>query len=158
MHTPVYKKNKGIKLIRYGGLSIRKQKNDKAPEKHGMWAFIFPYWDWWFLSGSFSDIEGRFQKDGRYNKNLLKKFFYRGRIYSALEVPNSERVETPCGLIWYLTDEKSLYNHLGKIYARDLAFARKHVEHPVTDLCHKKNVYKYGNISVDHYEVFIPRK
>ena len=39
----------GVTLIRAGGLSPVKQAKGATPERHGVWAFIWPYYDLWML-------------------------------------------------------------------------------------------------------------
>lgn len=143
----------GMKFTRYGGLTPRKQKNKKAPTRKGLWAFIFPYFDWWFLSGNFSDIEGRFKKSGKINRNLLKHFYYNGPIFTAINVPGSLPYND-----WFLTDTENLFSYLPKQYAQDLKISRKEVGHEPQNIAVARDVYKYGNISTDYYEVFIPTK
>lgn len=148
---PEYKPGKGLKFTRYGGLTPRKQKNTAAPIKKGLWAFIYPHWDWWFLSGGFSDIEGRFKKSGEINKNLLKHFYYEGPVFTKINVPGSSEKNG-----WYLTTTEELSKHLPKQYSGDLKFSRKEVGHKPQNKAVTRDVYKHGNISIDHYEVFIP--
>lgn len=153
---------------------MRHQKNDSAPSNKGLWAFIYPYFDWWFLSGNFSDIEGRFTKDKKPNKNLMKSFYYQGPIFVKFEVPGG--VEYDNG--WTLTDTDVLWSYLPKIFSQDVAQGRealtgrveykknpqtddwKRVVTRTTELDHEKNKAMtrkpYGFLSVDHYEVFIP--
>lgn len=172
---PEYKPRKGLKFTRYGGLTPKKQDNASAPTNKGLWAFIYPHFDNWFLSGAFSDIEGRFTKDKKLNKNLLKHFFYSGPIFTQIQVPNSIKHES-----WYLTNTDELASYLPKLFARDVADARQRstssVYHSVKDdklVTTVKRVsdidpeydkkitrdpYKWGHSSVDHYEVFIPTK
>jgi len=65
------------KFIRYGGTKGRKQPHG-LPK--GVWAFIAPHFDEWFLTGEFSNIGGRFKKDGSFamKKNELD---YEGPIF-----------------------------------------------------------------------------
>jgi len=162
-HRPEYIPGKGLKFVRYGGLTPRKQKNAKAPYSKGLWAFVFPYFDAWFLSGEFSDIEGRFTKDGKLNRNLIKHFYYDGPIFTKINVPGSTEVNG-----WALTTTRDLADYLPKVYSSDVAQMRKgytsnYGEKRIQDLDHdymlkvNKNPYNMG-MSTDHFEVFIPAK
>lgn len=173
VRRPEYKPGKGLKFTRYGGLTPRKQKNKSAPTKRGLWAFVYPYFDWWFLSGKFSHIEGRFKKNypeqsskvkDVINNNLLKHFFYDGPIYTKINVPGSVEQDN-----WYLTTTKELSDYLPKVFSQDTALSREIFtkdlnDKKVSDIDHEKDAavkrspYKYGHISTDHYEVFIPSK
>lgn len=166
MRKPIYKPRKGMKFIRYGGLRPVKQKNRKAPESRGLWAFVFPYFDWWFLSNPCSHGHGRFKKNGSFNKKLLKKFFYEGSIYTPISVPGGEVVETRSGHVWVKTTTKEFFSFIPKVYASDISTARKVIyedgRRPSKDEAREyeklvtRNPYSY--VSVDHYEVFIPGK
>jgi len=179
-----YKAGKGLRFTRYGGLGMVRQKNKAAPSSRGLWAFIYPHFDWFFLSGEFSQGDGRFPKKKdddsfkkRFNKNLLKHFYYQGPVFVRFKVPGSSESETESGG-WYLTNTEDLRDHLPKLFAKDVSGAREtfssdidHTFNPETgeydrsvkrlrDPGHEdlKRVTRnpYSLFSVDHYEVFIP--
>jgi hypothetical protein len=146
---PEYTAGKGLKFLRYGGLTPNKQKNDAAPQTNGLWAFVYPYFDVWFLSGDKGSKDGRFKKDGTANKSLMKQFHYDGPVYSRINVPKSVDLDNG----WFLTTSKALFEFLPKQYAKDLATMRKDKIFAV-DNNESKDVYRF--MSKDHFEVFIP--
>jgi len=91
---------KRIELARYGGLSPVKQKHyttnydemtfHGAPEKYGMYAFLWPYIDWFLLTGN----TGKMKDDSKEYKNKreslncsYKRFSVDGEIWIHLDVP-----------------------------------------------------------------------
>lgn len=143
-----YIPGKGYKFRRYGGLGSKKQKNNKsAPDGSGsgMWAFFFPYFDWFFLGGSFSrtgkQVAGRFGKvdaetgTGGEPTGEIRDFFYSGPVYVRFDPDaqksvskarkigyNLQKISVPVGR-WYLThtDLLAAYDVLNKVHTRDAA-------------------------------------
>jgi len=56
---------KGNRMLfqRVGPVSSQYQSNTKAPERRGIWAFPWPVFDYFFVSGSFSDPSRRMPKN-----------------------------------------------------------------------------------------------
>lgn len=157
MHEPEYYSTKGIALLRVGGLSPVWQNNSKAPENRGLWAFIFPHFDWWFMSGKMSADKFPKKKVEKHLYPKPRKFFAEGILYTRIMVPGSEEVNG-----WNKTTAKELYQYLPKVFARDIKllhsserdFAREHykfymIRHPYAG---------NGFMGSDHMEVFVPSK
>ena len=110
-------KGSGILVSRLGGWSPVRQTNKSAPEKRGVWAFIWPYFEP-FLVGS-TDHRGPTEHDRpsrmdlmRGNKRkdpslALKRARYTGPLYTRMEVPGAELVGD-----WYLTDDQALKKYV----------------------------------------------
>lgn len=157
---PTWDKDKGMKFIRVGGLSHVIQDNGKAPERKGLWAFIWPYFDWFFVSGHFSHKNGRKKDPNQWRK---REFWYRGPIYTPINLNKvgfgASLVESALGFPWWLTDTTTLYESMCKVYAYDLK-QLKNLECGGAKMVDKGfcgNPYS-SYISTDHYEVFIPRR
>lgn len=177
MQYPQWNPNKGIAMLRLGGLSPVKQKvRQIVPERYGLWAFIFPYWDWWFVSGKSSQDKFPKKEVAKHRMPHPKKFFAQGTIFTRFPVKNSVKVETESSYffgpnLWYRTDDRDLYQYLSKKFAQDLGQCRHLVTHSmfrnerVLDLSEEeasriKHPYlkgRGGYLSLDHFEVFIPR-
>lgn len=151
----------GILLQRVGGLSPVRQDNAHAPVSHGVWAFIWPFADLFFLSST--GPEGR-TKPGQKAERLkqvdregFRRFVHTGPLYTRYHVPHSR----DAGNGWYLTDGETL-----------AAFVRKHVHEAAQDLREalrgdsmgweyplgqKPFANISGRYSRDNFEVFVPR-
>lgn len=140
-----YSSKKGLRCTRYGGLSWVKQTNYKAPVKYGIWAFIYPHFDWWFLSGTFS--KSKFKKNGEINHNLYKSFWVKGEVYTHLPVPKAKEVDG-----WYLTTTQNLAKFLPKQYSEDCTWQKR-----TFGMISSMAWWPPRNVSKDHYEIFIPR-
>jgi hypothetical protein len=146
--------SKGIKLSRVGGLSPVKQKNNEdAPEKYGVYAFIWPYFDDFFLS-SF-DQEG--EKPGGRLKQLDKEgtrtWNHHGRIWTRIEIQGTENRNG-----WYLTDADTLSNIVKKEYAKDRAeIYRMHKNDKNKKFPANIKPYGHFRFGVDKFEVFVPQ-
>ena len=162
---PKWHKDKGLKLIRVGGLSHVTQDNGKAPVRKGLWAFVWPHFDWWFVSGSFSHKNGRPNDPNQWR---LREFWYKGPIYVRFDIneiigPGSGMYcESRMGYPWWLTTARSLYNSIPKLYSADLRELKKATLGPwrVVPKGYQRNPY-YGcacTCGTDHFEVFIPRR
>lgn len=156
MHGPEYKKEKGIALLRVGGLSPVWQNNPHVPENRGLWAFIFPHFDWWFLSGKMSVNKFPKKKAKKHLYPKPRKFFAEGTIYSRIVVPGSEKVNG-----WNKTTAWELYQYLPKVFARDIK--RLHSCERAFALDYKFYMIRHpyagnGFMGSDHMEVFVPSK
>lgn len=54
MREPEYIAGKGLACLRLGGLSHVWQNHDDKPANKGLYAFVYPYFDYWFTSGEMS--------------------------------------------------------------------------------------------------------
>lgn len=146
----------GIKLIRVGGLSPVRQKSKEAPERYGVWAFIWPYSEP-FLLGS-TGPEGITHKPGHTRWDQLQRegwtrFVHNGPLYTILPIPGAKEVDG-----WYLTDGSSLAAYMSKHYANTVKSMRKSwreqgVEN--TEVILKKR-NPWSLYSKDEFEVFVP--
>lgn len=160
MKKPVWNKDQGLKLIRYGGLSPVKQDNKRAPANQGLWAFIYPYFDFFFLGASFSHDKWNKDKDGHLLKpksNLRKVFWHHGDIFTHIEIPGS--IPWKRGNQWHLTTDRELFDYLSVVAKNDLAYIRKDLSEWGVDPVLKINPYSSGmyGMGIDHLEVFIPK-
>jgi hypothetical protein len=170
MHQPEWNKNKGIALLRLGGLSPVKQKvRQIVPERYGLWAFIFPYWDWWFLSGPMSKDKFPKKEVPKHLHPQPRKFWAQGTIYTRFQVPNALPIHREKHWFlgaadWYRTTDRDVYDHLDKIRARDIAQLRRlnrefWEDIPGEEQAKIRDPYARGQggfMSVDHMEVFVP--
>lgn len=164
-----YVAGKGIRLYRYGGLGGTKQKNTASPSgvKNGMWAFIWPHFDDWFLSGQMSKIGGRFTKDGEKSMKI-NDFWYDGPIFFRLPLDLDPHIKE-WDETWSVTHTRYLPKILTQLYSSDLDFAKSpsmyygwndpkgRTEKFLKHINNIKDPYLQGRISKDHYEVFIPK-
>lgn len=128
---------KPLMFWRVGGLSPVKQRgNNSAPAKHGLYAFIWPYVEPFFL-GSTNDngivtMRDRERKNTRYHqmkREGLRKFAHVGPVWSRLDMPGIRKGG------WVLTDTEVLAKLLPQLKVERL-------------------INRY---SKDHFEVFIER-
>lgn len=144
----------GIRLIRAGGLSPVKQTNKIAPERRGVWAFIWPYSEV-FLLGSTGD-EGIHPGEGKTRYDQLqregwRRFIHRGVLYTHLPVPGAKEVNG-----WYQTDGSTLAAYMSKHYAKSMKAMRQFDrKHGYTGPVQRSNPWKL--YSKDEFEVFVPR-
>lgn len=116
-------RQKGVKLMRVGGLSPVKQTNTSAPEKYGVWAFVWPYFDLFFLSSTNhrgittqpknSDKEPvtritQFKKEG------FRTFFHTGVLYTRFDVPGGIDYDKD----WCKTTGTDLADYLSKYHSQ----------------------------------------
>lgn len=122
-------KGAGILVSRLGGWSPVRQTNTSAPEKRGTWAFIWPYFEPFFVGST--DHRGPTDRRGpteteharpsrmelmKGNKRkdpslALKRARYTGPIYTRMAVPGAELVGD-----WYLTDDQALKKYVFRKY------------------------------------------
>jgi len=116
-----YSALKGLKLIRYGGLSPRKQKNDAKPDgvSSGLWAFIYPHWDSWFLSGG-TQPPGAFTRQGKMSQKR-NVFFYKGPLFVRFEPEKGYKWDDN----WYVMNTIDAEENLNKLYSGLLKQVRK---------------------------------
>lgn len=158
---PQWHKDKGIKLIRVGGLSHVRQDNGRAPRgcKKGLWAFIWPYFDWWFVSGEFSHHDGRPKDKNQWRKHA---FWHKGDIFTRIDLHAvaGPSYGTDWDGRWLLTDDRRLYDGMKKTYAADLKMIKKMDFGPVKveEGTFTGNPYFQSCVGTDHFEVFIPRR
>lgn len=147
--------NGGIHLVRVGGLSPIKQSKGSAPERYGVWAFIYPYVEP-FLLGS-TNPEG-IHKPGdqergntRYHqmkREGLKHFNHKGVLYTRIAIPGVEQTNG-----WFKTDADTLSKYMGKHYVEAWANLRKSNQKPSYPL----GANPWQIYSKDEFEVFIPK-
>ncbi len=140
----------GIVLHRVGGLSAVRQRNDRAPARRGVWAFIWPYFDRSYLYIAGRSRVPEMKRDGK------RVFLHRGPLWTHLEVPGwTRRVQADDGSLWYLVDADRLAAHLPRARAQDAEFRRKAGGPRVSRLGPRADAPT--SPWVDHYEVFVPR-
>ena len=114
IETLILEELEEAKFIRYGGTKGRKQPYG-LPK--GVWAFIAPHFDEWFLTGEFSNIGGRFKKDGSFamRKNELE---YEGPIFIKYDTRLHEKIyRHPNTIGFNITHTRYLDEILRKVFA-----------------------------------------
>ena len=137
---------KGILLERVGGLSPVRQTNEAAPEKRGVWAFIWPFAEL-FLLGSTSPegiTDGDKSRLVQLQREGFRKFVHRGKVWTRFHIPGAV---TRNG--WTLTDADTLAE-----------VTRQHVHRAQDDI--RAGGWPLGTgysrvYSKDTFEVFVPR-
>ena len=149
------RRGSGIRLIRAGGLSPVKQKNNpRAPEKWGVWAFIWPYSEMFLLGSTCPEGICSGEPKSRYHqlkREGWRKFIHHGDVYTHIPVPGAPIVGE-----WYKTDGSTLDAYMTKHYANTMKLMRQWERDfgytgPVTD----RNPWSL--FSKDEFEVFVPR-
>lgn len=115
------RRQKGVKLMRVGGLSPVRQTNKDAPEKRGVWAFVWPYFDLYFLSATNDRGIAHQGSDGKmpvtrldqFNREGFRTFFHSGVMYTRFKVPNSTETGD-----WFKTTGVDLANYLSKHHSQ----------------------------------------
>lgn len=152
----------GIILQRAGGLSSVKQANDRAPEKKGVWAFIWPFYEL-FLLGS-TGPEGKTSgEDSRFcqlQREGWRKWEHEGKIWTRIEVPGSPIYKNG----WFLTTGYELDKHMSKYFSQVLRDYRRYSkktkekfdeEFDPADMF-PAGANPYGTVySCDEFEVFV---
>lgn len=158
---------KKLILARYGGLSPVKQKhftqNEEemswhgAPEKYGIYAFLWPYIDWFLLSGTNKLKTNHTGKKRDSLNHRYRKFSVQGDIWVHLVPPAkyTHLVKKKFGS-WNLIDSRDFQMIMTKLYSQELKYSRKDFK----EFCKVFEDYKspYRFVSKDHLEVFIPRR
>jgi len=157
---------KGIKLARYGGLSPVKQTHyttdydnmtyHGAPEKYGIYAFLYPYIDWFLLGGDTGKIKKK--TEGLKNKRSVlnapyKKFSVEGDIWTHIE---------PQGALFTLVKEtrgswfRISASDFPKIFTKEYSSLIKeyHALVPNRHYTVKSPFKLYGT---DYLEIFVPK-
>lgn len=150
--------SRGIVLHRVGGLSPVRQRNKSAPEKHCVWAFIWPYFDSFFIGSTGPEgpwdsaadrAKGR-EHSPRVREWLrdgTRKFTHHGRLWTRLDVPHCVEKNG-----WCLTDADTLAEFVRRVKHDDYKELRRRQRLPVGNF----NPYGGGRFSVDGFEVFVP--
>lgn len=147
----------GIRLTRVGGLSpIKQVGNNQAPEKRGVWAFIWPYVEPYLL-GSTNDngiatLKDRTGNNTRYHqmkREGLRHFIHRGTLYTKLPVPNSIIVNG-----WFKTTAGELNSYLSKHYSSSIKSMRQTYKKYGSKKLAPRNLSVF---SKDDFEVFVPK-
>lgn len=153
----MYHSKSGIRLTRVGGLSPVKQVgNKRAPEKRGVWAFIWPYVEPYLL-GSTNDNGIATEKDRatgntRYHqmkREGLRHFVHRGVLYTQLPVPGSTIVNG-----WFKTTAGELNSYLSKYYSSSIKSMRQTYKKYGSKKLAPRNLSVF---SKDDFEVFVPK-
>jgi len=158
----------GVMLQRVGGLSpVRQRNNNFAPADKGIWAFVYPYFDDFFLSATNdrglaepSDESGAPRGGSRLMQREIegtRKFVHAGPLYTRINVPGSILIDG-----WYYTTGAELKKYLPKFHAKLTGEMQRlsmrdskgnPLKNPTTYPTRSKPE-KY--FSVDHFEVFVP--
>lgn len=155
--------NGGIHLVRVGGLSPIKQSKGSAPERYGVWAFIYPYVEP-FLLGS-TNAEGVHKSGDQERENTryhqmkregLKHFNHKGVLYTRIALPGVDEVNG-----WFKTDADTLSKYMGKHYSNSWADTRKSKSWELPKEPNQKPSFPLGAnpwtiYSKDEFEVFVP--
>lgn len=175
-------RTRGIKLVRSGGLSPVRQTHKIAPERHGVWAFVWPYVEPFMLGSttprgivkSKSDEELEAMTDseredyytkqtstsryGQLKREGWKYFVHEGPLYTRINVPGSTLVDDG----WYLTTGAAFNSYLNSrlpieqfkdSIASQRAFGQKFDALSLAKI--RSNPTR--TFSRDEFEVFIPR-
>ena len=154
-----------IILARYGGLSPVKQTHyqkkeeemnfHSPPEKYGFYAFIFPYIDWFLLSGTDKLKEGKFKNKRKRLTQKYRKFQVSGPIWTHMDIPPK--------LNAFILDKKGYWTKIDFIYLEEiLKYNKKEEKKYLFSLSGvKKNIplscNVYNFINTDHLEIFVPK-
>jgi len=168
---------KKLQLARYGGLTPVKQKHyttdyeemtyHGAPERYGLYAFMFGYIDWFLLGGDTGkmkpDRENKSLKNKRDNLAVpYKKFSVEGDIWTHIKPANKfmYMVKDERG-DWYKMDASDFIVMYKKEYAKMTAEAVEmetngwggDQKYPLE----KTIKSPYRNLCTDHLEIFVPK-
>lgn len=154
-----------VALVRYGGLSMVKQKGNygnetyhSAPERFGFYAFIFPYIEL-FLIGS--------TKKDEFKAGVRKEFHaVDGEIWTHFKPKNAKDIIAVHNS-WYKIRVSVLNKTIRKVYAEDCAYMQSHyhfIDHekripfnPNQPPPKIERINPYSHCSTDHMEVFVCR-
>lgn len=144
-----------IKLSRVGGLSYVRQKGNKsAPEKYGLYAFIWPYLEEFYLGSTNHRgiIDPNKPSKSRYDElksRGLKNFLYEGYLYCKFDIPNKSIEKNE---YWLSVHSYDLKEFLLKYHVEEIAGVWEF--NGFQDLSRRQSM-KY--FSKDIFEVFVPR-
>ncbi|TXH60592.1 MAG: hypothetical protein E6Q89_00665 [Bacteroidia bacterium] len=148
-----FKKGPGIVLSRVGGLSHVKQTHDYSPSNHGLWAFVFPYFEMFFigsttLGGSIKKGEQKSKYDSlKLRETKIRRFRWVGKIYVRINVPGSQ----PLNDIWNISDADIFREYIFTRYIPDLKNRYpNYFYHPERPLAPPRYLK-------DSFEVFLPK-
>ena len=150
-----------LTLARYGGLSPVKQKhyqkNEKdmnyhtAPEKYGIYAFLWPYIDWFLLSGDTGKMRNIENPKNKFDLLTVKyrKFKVKGPIWTHMDI--STRYQA------FIIEEKGSWVKIQSdliydILSKDIVQKKKELKSNNISI---KNPYSF--FSTDHLEIFVPK-
>lgn len=144
-----------MKFSRVGGLSSVKYKRQRyqsamyhvPPTRHGIYAFIWPFFDAYFVA---------WHKEGkrRLEAHDYRVFEFEGHLYTHLVPENADKEEC-----WFWVSTAELRALLRKDYHR-LAIEKSKRQDGWFGRDAWKTAYRNARsgFSVDHLEVFIPRR
>ena len=155
---------KNLVLARYGGLSPVKQKHYQkneedmsyhtAPEKYGIYTFLWPYIDWFLLTketGKLRDIE---EPKNKFEKLTLKyrKFKVNGPVWTHMDIPAKYQP--------FILKERGSWvkihsDYIYKILSKDIIQRKKELRTDNFFNIETKNPYRF--FSKDHLEIFVPK-
>jgi hypothetical protein len=154
---------KKLILARYGGLSPKKQhhyvSNEKdmsfhtAPERKGIYAFLWPYIDLFLLSGTDKFIYSSEKRKREQLPYKYRKFTVEGDIWTHINIhPKYEYVVKERKGSWVRIDSEDFVKVFKKEYLKNIKEAKEWTG--------KKDKIKnpYLFITTDHLEIFIPAK
>lgn len=169
-----YVRGKGLRLSRLGGIGGQRQKGNTASPtgvRSGYWAFIWPHWDWWFLSGDFSNekftgkTEKSVDKQGyEYDKRipvpgqLRRDIWYDGPIFVRFDLRPKHPVWDDSWTLIHTSDvPEILRDFKGRARAERLEMW-KDWGGPSTKIGADAMLYanRFRNSDADPYEVFVP--
>ncbi len=166
---------KKLILARYGGLSPIKQNHytsnyddmsfHGAPEKYGIYAFLWPYIDWFLLSGT-NKLKS-YEKECKNKREQLnctyKKFSVNGPIWVHIDIPSkyqhmvmdkrgdwvkihSEDYVSIFKKVYAITTGQSIHLVTTDFYSKDRV---SNIDYTL------KSAFKF--ICTDHLEIFVPK-
>lgn len=155
---------KNLKLARYGGLSPVKQKhyqkNEKdmeyhtAPEKYGIYAFLWPYIDWFLLSGDTGKMRNIENPKNKFDSLTVKyrKFKVSGPVWTHMDIPPKYQP--------FIIEEKGSWVKINsdliyKILSKDIVARKKELRSDKLFNISSNNPYSF--FSTDHLEIFVPK-
>ena len=166
---------KRIELARYGGLSPIKQKHyttdyenmsfHGAPEKYGIYAFLWPYIDWFLISGDTGKMKD--DKDNLKNKRsalncTYKRFSVDGHIWIHLDIPPKfQHMVLEERGSWVKIHSDNFVELFRKVYAITTGEAidlerRGWGQEEESDL-DKTIKSAFKSFTTDHLEIFVPK-
>lgn len=127
---------KSLTFCRVGGLSpVKQKKNKSVPTRYGLYAFVYPYIELFFLSATndngIATEKERQRKNTRYYQFLregYRKFEHVGYLWTRIYIPGAKIKNG-----WCYTDTETLKSMMPKLKV-------------------DQAIHKY---SKDHFEVFI---
>ncbi len=155
-----------IRLSRIGGLSpLKQKKGSSAPERKGLWAFVYPHFDLFYCSstdsfGQTTDTK-RKSRAQQFSEGIetIRQFDYTGLIWTRIK-PEDSQIKDATEGFWLVTTED--LNLIVEKYIHDLRIEWQRAGGPLMPHKEMKKNTKYicGATPMfwapDQMEVFIP--